>query len=325
MRLSVHACAKVNLCLLVGPARPDRYHELFTVFSPLDLCDRLRFALSLGGPGQRPGELLLDCPALDGGGVAREGGRADPESNLAVRALRALEAAAGRALVGRVEIEKHIPVGAGMGGGSSDAAAALLAGARVLSEEGATTLEADVLHSLGAALGADVPFFLGRGAALGKGIGDRLEPISLPSVPAVVVLPREQLSTPAVYAAFDRLTTPEDAAGFASRAAESEAAWQRLARDWKDGRQGAVEVAEASEGIASLLQNDLEAASFALLPYLPEIKQALLDEGAKGALMSGSGPAFFGVCRSAEEAEGISRRLEARGFAARTVTVGIAL
>ena len=165
MHLSTPAPAKVNLSLLVGPRRADGYHELFSVFAPLDLHDRLSFTLSLGAAAQRPGELTLDCPTLDAGADP------DPERNLAVRALRALEGAAGRAISGSVRIEKNIPVGAGLGGGSSDAAAALLAGARLLAEEGGVVLAPEVLHSLAVSLGADVPFFLGQGAC--RRAGDR--------------------------------------------------------------------------------------------------------------------------------------------------------
>ena len=153
----------MNLSLLVGPRRGDGYHELFSVFAPLELHDRLSFNLSLGAAAQRPGELSLDCPVLDAGMAA-----SDPERNLAIRALRAIEGAAGRAISGSVRIEKNIPVGAGLGGGSSDAAAALLAGARLLAEEEGMTPAPEVLHSLAVSLGADVPFFLGRSGAVGR-------------------------------------------------------------------------------------------------------------------------------------------------------------
>ena len=317
MHLSTRAPAKVNLSLLVGPRRADGYHELFSVFAPLDLHDRLSFTLSLGAAAQRPGVLTLDCPALDAGAAA-----SDPERNLAVRALRALEGAAGRAISGSVRIEKDIPVGAGMGGGSSDAAAALLAGARLLAEEGGAAPAPEVLHSLAVSLGADVPFFLGQGAAVGRGIGDLLQPISLPPIPLVIVLPAEPLSTPVVYAAFDRLAASEDISGFAARTLTAEEAWREMARDWEGGDRDGAAAAEAVVRVVALLRNDLEAASFTLLPHLPEAKQAILDAGALGALMSGSGPTLFGVCRSAEEAEDACRLLVARGYAARPALAG---
>ena len=316
MHLSTPAPAKVNLSLLVGPRRADGYHELFSVFAPLDLHDRLSFTLSLGAAGQRPGELALDCPTLD------KGADPDPERNLAVRALRALEGASGRAISGSVRIEKNIPVGAGLGGGSSDAAAALLAGARLLAEEGGAVPAPEVLHSLAVSLGADVPFFLGQGGAVGRGIGDLLQPISLPAIPLIVVLPAEPLSTPAVYAAFDRLAASEDISGFAARALAAEEAWREVARDWEGGERSGAAAAEAVARVAALLRNDLEAASFTLLPHLPDAKRAILDVGALGALMSGSGPTLFGVCRSAEEAEDVCGLLVARGYAARPALAG---
>ncbi len=316
MDLSTQASAKVNLSLLVGPRRGDGYHELFSVFAPLELHDRLSFNLSLGAAAQRPGELTLDCPTLD------TGADPDPERNLAVRALRALEGAAGRAISGSVRIEKNIPVGAGLGGGSSDAAAALLAGARLLAEEGGVVPAPEVLHSLAVSLGADVPFFLGQGGAVGRGIGDQLRPISLPPIPLIVVLPSEPLSTPAVYAAFDRLAASEDISGFAVRASAAEEAWREVARDWEGGDRDGTAATEAVVRVAALLRNDLEAASFTLLPHLPEAKQAILDAGALGALMSGSGPTLFGVCRSADEAESVCGLLVARGYAARPALAG---
>ena len=95
-----------------------------------------------------------------------------------------------------------------------------------------------------------------------------------------------------------------------------------MARDWEGGERDGAAAAEAVARVAALLRNDLEAASFTLLPHLPEAKQAILDAGALGALMSGSGPTLFGVCRSAEEAEAVCGLLVARGYAARPALAG---
>src|SRR3990172_9334358 len=119
MDLRERAAAKVNLSLLVGPMRPDGYHELLSVFSPIDLYDDLALSLTPGPAAETPGNIEVVCP-----GVAGE--------NLVTRALRAVEAAGGVSIRGKVDIRKGVPVGAGLGGGSADAAAALRAAATAL-------------------------------------------------------------------------------------------------------------------------------------------------------------------------------------------------
>lgn len=319
MHVVIEAPGKVNLCLLVGPRRGDGYHELFSVFTPVDLSDRLEFRLTLGPPGNAgtpvaealPGSIRLDCPGMDG------------EDNLVMRALRAVEAAGGRAIAGTVSLQKGIPVGAGMGGGSSDAAAALRAAARLFAEEGGIILDGATLHGLARSLGADVPFFLEGRSAIGRGIGDALRPLFLPSLALVLVMPEEHLSTADVYRAFDRLPPQRGEPSFLSRAMTEEERWTTL---WercqpRDGSQPerATVCKVIAEEIPALLENDLEAASLAIMPELSMRKQALLDEGAMGALMSGSGPTFFGVCSSAEHAEEVAGRVAARGHRTRVV------
>ncbi len=308
MIVTERAPAKINLALLVGPLRPDDYHELFTVFTPVPLYDELTFSLSLASSDGDAGDLVVECPDLQ------------PDDDLVLRALRALEEAVERRFVGRVEMQKGIPIGAGLGGGSSDAALALSVGARLLAEEGGVEVDGDMLRGLARSLGADVPFFLQAGAAFARGIGDRLERVELPPVPVVMVLPSASLSTASVYAAYDRSVPSADPVAFAARVQRREAEWRELTDAWKEGRLAEGEVPAA---VGSMLENDLETASFSLMPELADVKQAILGAGALGAVMSGSGPALFGICSSSTKAAEMSGRMEARGYAVRSMSTVI--
>jgi 4-diphosphocytidyl-2-C-methyl-D-erythritol kinase len=162
-----------------------------------------------------------------------------------------------------------------------------------------------------------VPFFLEGGAALAKGIGDILEPIRIPELTLALLLPAEYLGTGEVYGEFDRLAaarsaleTPE---AFAARCAAAEVQWKGLEQIM------AGDAVEPGAVVAAALENDLESASFSLLPGLAARRQALLEAGTLGALMSGSGPTMFGVCRSPEDADMVCGRLAARGHRALAV------
>ena len=184
------APAKINLALVVGPPRDDRKHEVLTVLQRIDLVDRIE---------------LKEAPELQVDGFA--------DDTLVSDALRELAHGAGVEPRWRVRIEKRIPVAAGLGGGSSDAATAL----RLANETLPEPLPPEELHSLAAQIGADVPFFLAEGPQLGSGDGSELEPLDLPQdFWVVVLLPRDatKTSTADVYSAFD---TRHDVAGFAER------------------------------------------------------------------------------------------------------------
>jgi len=321
VHLRVSAPAKVNLSLLVGPRRADGYHELFTVFAPIGVVDELEFELIARPPDARPrgarppgarsggrrGDLHVRCAGAAG------------ESNLAARALRALENATGWTIAGIVTVEKGIPIGAGLGGGSSDAAVALRAGVQAVAEAGGPIPDDASLRAIAREVGADVPFFLNARCSIGRGIGDVLEPLRLPILDIVVVFIARHLSTPRVYKAFDVQAAEEDFESFVRRAEEAGALWKRLARDW-DG--GAIAEGAVATRVAALLQNDLEKASFSLLPLLEQTRKAMLERRAPGVLMSGSGSTLFAVCRSGDEAEDLARRLGAAGLSARPTTTG---
>jgi len=173
------APAKINLALVVGPLRDDGKHEVLTVLQRIDLVDRIE---------------LEEAPELTVDGFAGD--------TLVGAALRELARAAGIEARWRVEIDKKIPVAAGLGGGSSDAATAL----RLANETLTEPLPAEDLHRVAAHLGADVPFFLADGPQLGAGDGSELEPLDLPQDFSVVAVPLQKKSKSSnddVYAAFD--------------------------------------------------------------------------------------------------------------------------
>ncbi|MCE5253777.1 MAG: 4-(cytidine 5'-diphospho)-2-C-methyl-D-erythritol kinase [Actinomycetia bacterium] len=288
------APAKVNLGLLVGPRDDAGYHEIFTVFAPIDVYDELEFSLEAEDANGRPGALQVECSAAPG------------ETNLAARALRALESHTGWTLSGRVAISKGIPVGAGLGGGSSDAAMALLAGAQALAEAGGPVPGRSELVGLARKLGADVAFFLDPAPAIGRGVGEILEPLALPQLWLVLVVFDRMLSTARVYRSLDVVRPAVSKAYFEHRADQAERRWRRVEDPAQAGR---------------LLENDLEQAGFALVPSLADDKEALIREGALGALMSGSGPTLFGLCESVAAAQELARRLDARGLQTRVATV----
>ncbi len=245
------APAKINLCLHVLGKRADGYHELAMLMQRVSLYDRVAVELT-AQPGAR-----VHCE-----GVALAPG----EQNIAGRAATMmLDLAASGGGVDLV-IEKNIPVAAGLGGGSSDAAAVLMA----LNEMLGLGLSRTRLMELGVRLGADVPFFIFEEAAWATGIGERLETVSgLPSVWYVLVNPGFSVSTAQVYQKLG-LTSPGDVA--------------RLPR-----------FPGTLRDLVGQLHNDLERVTLADFTVVAKIKEMLVALGAEGALMSGSGPTVFGI------------------------------
>ncbi len=253
------APAKLNLVLQVGPPRSDGLHALCSIFVALGLEDEIHV-----GRAEGAGVDVVSCPGVDG-------------ENLATRALGAYRAAAPHAGLPplSVEIRKRIPVAGGLGGGSADAAAVL----RVADDLAAGALGPDALRGLAAGLGADVSSQLEPRSALVQGVGERVEPLTLPPMAFVLVPSAGGLSTAQVYAELDRLR----AAGTApARAGLDPAATRRLA------------TASLPE-LAAGLENDLEAAALSLRPELAETLAGLRDAGALAARITGSGPTAFGV------------------------------
>jgi 4-diphosphocytidyl-2-C-methyl-D-erythritol kinase len=262
------APAKINLALLVGPLRDDGKHEVATILQRVDLCDRVRV--------ERGRRLRV---------------RGFAEDALVTGALEELARAAGVTPRFDVWIEKHVPVAAGLGGGSSDAATALRLANDLLDQP----LAAGALHALAARIGADVPFFLGHGPQLGRGDGTTLEPVELPQdFHVVLLLPdgAQKRSTRAVYEAFDARA---GARGFDERvrALERTLPEVRRARD-----------------LALLPPNDLASSPLAA---------ELLAVGAFRADVSGAGPALYGLFLHERDAVAAARKLRVHGRTWRTI------
>ncbi len=288
MHITRSAPAKINLSLLVGPSDPSGYHEIFTVFVPVDVYDVLSFGLEAKPAAEgRVADLQVKAHAIEA------------EANIVAHALRSLERKTGWVFTGRVTIDKGIPMAAGMGGGSTDAATALSIGAEILRDAGGPEVSPAELRELARGLGADVPFFLDPRPAIGRGVGDLLEPIDLPELSLVLIFTDQPLSTAHVYREFDVRHPTGVGDDFRARAAEDEAVWR--------GVRGIGDM-------VPLLKNDLEETSCSLLPGLCEAKDTILQEGALGALMSGSGPTIYGICGSVDDAEVLCEKVSADGM-----------
>jgi 4-diphosphocytidyl-2-C-methyl-D-erythritol kinase len=278
--LRIPAFAKINLHLAVLGPRPDGYHELRTVFQTISLHDTLEIERV-----RRPGiDLAISGAALDPG-----------PGNLVWRALDSLSRELRLGGGWRARLEKRIPAAAGLGGGSSDAAAALSCGLRLLRRQ----IPPERLAEIAAGLGADVPFFLVGGRALGVGRGDEIYPLEdgLPRTVLVVRPPDAPIATRDAYAWLDRKLTKDSAA---------HKLWVSSTRNW------------SLEDVD--IQNDFEAAVFSRYPRLRQVKRRLLQAGAVGAALAGSGSAVFGLFRNPAQARRTARQfLGNQVFVARTL------
>jgi 4-diphosphocytidyl-2-C-methyl-D-erythritol kinase len=286
-RVTLHAPAKVNLHLAVGGRRPDGYHDVVTVLQALDLADTVVVSRSKGDPR------VICQPSV---GV-------EPRDNLASSALRAVSDRLGIRPAYDVEITKRIPAGAGLGGGSSDAAA-VIAGVALL--EGASA-DDPLLVNAAALVGADVPFFLVGGTALLTGRGDVVaRRLPTPCLDLVLVRPAVSLPTAAAYAAFDRLLSPPP------RSADDLIAL--LTED----------PPPAAEEVAGLLYNNMSEASAGLVPEVGEALAWLRGRAeVLGECMAGSGSTVFGVCADREQAEAVAEDARGKGWwSAAATTVG---
>lgn len=284
-RVVATAPGKVNLALAVGAPEPDGYHPLATVFLALDLVEEVEATAS--------DALRL---AFDPASPIEVAGLACDDSNLAIRAARALAEHAGIAPRASLRITKRVPIAGGMGGGSADAAATLLA-CDALWGLGTPREE---LHAIARALGADVPFALEGGAALGTGRGDLLEPVPARGpLHLVLVLDGEGMSTPATYRELDRLRD----AGELPQPGPAEVPAALLA---------ALAAGDA-EALGAHLANDLEAPAIRLRPRLAATLAAGRALGAAGALVSGSGPTVALLAASDAAAAEIAASLAAEG------------
>jgi 4-diphosphocytidyl-2-C-methyl-D-erythritol kinase len=269
--LTAKAPAKLNLRLKVTGRRPDGYHELVSLMVPIDICDVLDFQVT-------PETIKLLWEGLP---VPVD------EPNLVRRAAEAFFERSGVKGGVSVKVSKNIPVAAGMGGGSSDAAATLLSLNRLWSEP----LSLETLRDLALKLGADVPFFLEPRPSIARGIGEVLEPAARwPEVWYLIVSPPFQVSTSWVYGNLRLGLTSNE--------------YDRIKEEL--GKERLV--------ISRFLENDLETVTSAKFPILDRIKKTLLDAGAEGALMTGSGPSVFGVFSSRNQAERAKEKIVPHDF-----------
>jgi 4-diphosphocytidyl-2-C-methyl-D-erythritol kinase len=261
------APAKLNLCLYVGPRREDGLHEIRSLFEPLELADELR--------ATRAEQDEVICEGIE-------------TPDLTARALAALREHGWKGAPLRIEVTKRIPVAAGLGGGSADAAAVLrLARGQV---EG--------LRAIAAGIGADVPSQLQPRPGLVAGAGEVIEPATPPADHGVVLLPQaEGLAAAEVYAEADRLGSPRGEN-------ELEAIRRRL-RD-------AVDEGGSPLNYREHLVNDLQPAAISLRPEIEDALGALEDADAPYAMMTGSGPTAVGLYPSPEEAREAATRLRER-------------
>jgi 4-diphosphocytidyl-2-C-methyl-D-erythritol kinase len=274
------APAKVNLFLRIVGRRPDGYHLLDSLMVPVDLCDRIDIAVQ---PRSRA------CVVIESDSQEAPANRA----NLAYRAAELFLDRTGFSAEVRIVVSKQIPVASGLGGGSSDAAAVLTTLNRSL-RAGRSVEE---LMSWAALLGADVPFFVRGRPALVQGIGEKVTPVEgWGGVPMVLAFPGSGLSTAAIYQRYDASLEPSDDSLTKRAAVTSIANLSGRRKPWRE-----------------LLVNDLEAVAAEANPELLVLKNLLLQLGAEGALMTGSGSAVFGVWPTRPAAEVAAAEVRGRG------------
>jgi 4-diphosphocytidyl-2-C-methyl-D-erythritol kinase len=253
----------VNLGLRIVGRRPDGYHELESLFVPLDLADEAPRRVPPPAPAGVVLSLLEPAPGVPAGAA-----------NLAVRAAEAFSAAAGLHAGVEIRLGKRTPAAAGLGGGSSDAAAVL----RLLARHRPAALSPDDLRRLALELGADVPFFLDPRPAWVGGVGEHLEPATgIPPLALLLANPGAQVPTAAAYRAFDALHPQGRGAIPTPRRPD----WSQ----WHD----------AGGALARWLHNDLESAALRLCPAIGRLRRRLEALGPLAVGMSGSGATLFGI------------------------------
>ena len=269
--ITLRAYGKINLGLRVLGKREDGYHDIETILHRIDIYDELSFAKS------EKISLESDSPELTSG-----------EENLCIRAARLLNTHTGAKGGAAITLRKQIPVGAGLGGGSSDAAATLLG----LTELWGLDIKREELHRLSSQLGSDVPYFLRNGTACATGRGEILEyfPLNLPYW-IVVMYPNIHVSTAWAYQQV-RVEKPE----------RSDNLRNNLVDNLTDGT-----------NLRELIRNDFEPIVFRAHPELTEIKQTYYEHGALFAQMSGSGSSVYGLFESEKEARSVCEQMSGHG------------
>ncbi len=273
-KVRLRAFAKVNYALEVRGLRDDGYHEIASVMQSISLADELEIERTGGGF-----ELLFEPEGIEVGPI---------EENTVYRAWELLRVASGHELPVRIRLRKKIPAGAGLGGGSADAAATLYG----VNELFGLGVDYEGLRDVGSRIGADVPFCLTGGTALGEGIGEVLTPLPAPPEHHLVLAkPVRSAETGEIYRAYDEHSGRRGTASARSAVAALEA-----------GDLGAL---------AAALGNDLEPVTAGFVPEVTACKEELLREGALGAAMTGTGTAVYGVFRREDDVRSARRRIRA--------------
>ncbi|MBN2567854.1 MAG: 4-(cytidine 5'-diphospho)-2-C-methyl-D-erythritol kinase [Deltaproteobacteria bacterium] len=257
--------AKVNLILRVLKKREDGYHDILSLMQRISLHDEMEFNITDGG-------IDIRCP----GSTLPEG-----RENIVYKAVEALFSQVPSFKGVRITIKKNIPVAAGLGGGSSNAATALV----TLNQAMNLNYSPGKLMKIGARIGADVPFFVFSKTAWASGIGDRLqEALNVPPLWFVLINPGFAVSTKDIYESLNLELT-------------------------KERIKYSIHRFESAGQVAGALSNDLESVSLKIYPVLSRIKELLIAHGALGSLMSGSGPTVFGIFNSEKDAEEAAHEL----------------
>jgi 4-diphosphocytidyl-2C-methyl-D-erythritol kinase len=280
--MRVAAPAKINLHLRIGPPRADGFHPLLSWMTTIGLVDQLTIS---SNPGSK--EITLACS---------DATLPCDDRNIVMKAAKLLRGQLNRSA--SISLEKQIPHGGGLGGGSSDAAHTLVA----LNHFWELKNPPKHLHELAGQLGSDVPFFLHGPSSICKGRGELVKPIASPTKArwVLLILPAMSMPTPAVYRKFDemKLGRMEDI--------ESEPAWNRWA-------------ALSSQDLLRELVNDLEAPAFAIEPALGKLRGDLEQEIGRIVRMSGSGSSLFSLYDQQEDAKAVAEKIGRDGLRAMAV------
>ncbi len=280
--ISLKAPAKLNLTLEVLGRRPDGYHEVRTVLQAIDLADHLTF-----GPAD---DLTLEVDPASPVYVAD----VPVEGNLVLKAARLLRQETGVKAGAFIMLYKRVPVAAGLGGGSSDAATALLGLRRLWGVD----IQESRLLDLAARLGSDVPFFIRGGTALGAGRGEELTPLPTPSQPwAVVLVPPDEPGPQKTARLYGLLTTAHHAVGPTATAE-------------------VVGRIRAGAGFEERMVNVFDHVAAQAYPGHERLREALRSAGAEGVMLAGAGPALFTLTTDQGSAERLAHQLEANGHSA---------
>jgi 4-diphosphocytidyl-2-C-methyl-D-erythritol kinase len=286
---TARAPAKLNLFLEVLGTRRDGFHDLETLMVPLRLADQVTFAPTPAPNDGSAGQIRLDVRTTWPVRSPPQAEVPTGSDNLVVKALDLLRERSGCPLGARVELVKRVPMAAGLGGGSSDAAAAL----RLANQGWRINWNNDRLTELATELGSDIPFFMSRGAAICRGRGEQVE--RLPPVTAlhfVILKPPDSLSAGDVYSKHDAL------ASSASDHQRKQLVTDRHSRGWRN--------------LGTWMHNRLQAAASAISPSVEKLRQVFDEFDFVAHQLTGSGSAYFGVCRHAQHARRLANILRTR-------------